>query len=136
MSIPSFHPSQALLGLPLTVLLAACDRPKATNPDLVLGDTVPASVFEPRDSADGHERKAAIDSTNIFTIGEATAMHTVQLVSYPSAKDTLLLPKADNIKVENSLEVGKVCRVEFGIQQGTRVVTRIADYDNTGINTP
>ncbi len=114
-------------------LVAACDRPKPVNPDLVLGDTVPASVFEPRDSADGHAKTAPADSANIFTIGEATAMSTIQLISYPSGSDTLIVPKADKIRVDNGLEIGKICRVSFGVEQGHRVVVRVSDYDNTGI---
>lgn len=117
--------------LTMTAFLTGCDRPKAVNPDLVLGDTVPASVFEPRDSADGFEKNNDADSAGVFTIGEGTDGSSLQLISWPSGRDTAVVARAAHMEREGgqTFGVGAVCRVTFGEEGGRKVVSRLGGYE-------
>ena len=84
-----------------------------------LGDTVAAQVFEPvvvakkkvvlRHSA----ATIAHDSVDIFYVGDGSTKHLLQLVSYPSRRDTLLLGKAVHLRVRGNADFGHVIRVGF-----------------------
>ena len=84
-----------------------------------LDDTVAAQVFEPvvaakkkvvlRDSA----ATIAHDSVDIFYVGDGSTKHLLQLVSYPSRRDTLLLGKAVHLRVRGNADFGHVIRVGF-----------------------
>ena len=84
-----------------------------------MGDTVAAQVFEPvvaakkkvvlRDSA----ATIAHDSVDIFYVGDGSTKHLLQLVSYPSRRDTLLLGKAVHLRVRGNADFGHVIRLDF-----------------------
>ena len=88
-----------------------------------LGDTVAAQVFEPvvaakkkvvlRDSA----ATIAHDSVDIFYVGEGSTRHELQLVSYPSRRDTIMRSKARHIRVEGKADFGSVVRIKLWTSQ-------------------
>lgn len=99
------------------------------------GDTVAAKEFYPPDTA-ALRKAAASDSTNvtvpdsadIFVIGPASTKHEVQLLSYPSRRDSTLYYKSRHIRVRGNADVGHVVRaVFFTTQKGDTIVTRITE---------
>ena len=78
----------------------------ASSPNL--GDTVAASVFEPADTALINKKaraKAAdttfvADSVGLYYIGSGSTREFIQLVSYPSRRDTTVYGKTRHIRVE------------------------------------
>lgn len=73
------------------------------------GDTVAASVFEPEDTtiAAAKRRHAAAkaaaivkDSADIYYVGDGSNRQFLQLVSYPSKRDTLVYGKTRHVKVK------------------------------------
>lgn len=57
--------------------------------------------------------KAVTDSADIFVIGPASTKHEVQLLSYPSRRDSTLYYKSRRIKVRGNADVGHVVRAVF-----------------------
>lgn len=126
------------------VLVAAsvCSVSCRMAPNEQLGDTLAASVFEPEDTMKGREvvevesdsaalEEAAralasiVDSTDIFVVGAETNRQWIQLLSYPSRRDTTLFGKGQHFKATGSTEPGTVVRVKFfALPSGTRIVTR------------
>ena len=85
------------------------------------GDTIAASEFEPADTSLAYSRlskdtlkrvaQAVVDSTDIFYVGTGSTKQFLQLVSYPSKRDTLVYGKTLHIKVN-------VVRVRFYLLNG------------------
>ncbi len=109
------------------------------------GDTVAASEFYPPDTAALHraaaKRAAAMaaqpDSQDIFVIGPASTRHEVQLVSYPSHRDSALYAKSRRIRVRGNADVGHVVRAVFSANaQGDTIVTRITELKEYGEQQP
>lgn len=91
------------------------------------GDTVAASEFEPEDTAAlrlktaAAERKAkaiAPDSVGIYYIGEESSRKFLQLVSFPSRRDTVMCGKVRHLKVKGCADIGRVVRVAFVPKNG------------------
>lgn len=91
------------------------------------GDTVAASVFYPEDTAAVHAKKKAtdmaaskaiVDSVGIFYIGSGSTKERIQLVSYPSHRDTLEYGKTRHIKVKGNADINHVVRVDFYLLNG------------------
>ncbi len=100
-----------------------------------LGDTVSAKVFEPADTsarvALGKGKKVVPikDSADIYIIGEASTRTTVQLLSYPSRRDTAIYAKGKHIKVTGNADYGHAVRAKFWISDaGDTLVTRLEEY--------
>lgn len=101
------------------------------------GDTVPASVFAP---AQVHKKvaKTAVqdstvqDSTDIFIVGEGSDKNNLQLISYPSRRDTTLYWKGKHIQVKGNADFGHVVRVVLTpINHGdstVNIVTSVEEY--------
>ena len=91
------------------------------------GDTVAASVFEPEDTTitATKRRHAAAkaagvkDSADIYYVGDGSNRQFLQLVSYPSKRDTLVYGKTRHVKVMGSADFGRVVRVRFYLLNGT-----------------
>lgn len=91
-----------------------------------LGDTVSASVFEPADTAlvNKKVRAKAVDSTlvadsvGLYYIGSGSTKQFLQLVSYPSRRDTTVYGKTLHIKVKGSAEINNVVRVKYYLLNG------------------
>ena len=118
----------------MAATFAATSCRMATKPQL--GDTVDAKVFEPEDTAAINKAArakakalaAAKDSVDIYYIGTGSTATTVQLVSYPSRRDTALYAKGRHIKVDGNADFGHVVRARFWVSdRGDTLVTRIEE---------
>ena len=90
-------------------------------PDQNDGDTVAASVFYTIDTAAIRAAKAAgkvttscgPDSIGMYFIGSGSDKQSIQLVSYPSRRDTFVYGKTRHVKVKGSADIGRIVRVQF-----------------------
>lgn len=91
------------------------------------GDTVAASEFYPEDTTALHAKKvgknaaaqkAIVDSVGMYYIGSGSSKERLQLVSYPSRRDTLEYGKTRHIKVKGSADIDHVVRVQFYLFNG------------------
>ena len=91
------------------------------------GDTVAASEFYPEDTAAVHAKKAAknatvqkaiVDSVGMYYVGSGSTKDKIQLVSYPSRRDTLVYGKTRHVKVKGSADIDHVVRVDFYLLNG------------------
>ena len=106
-----------LLLLPVTSAFFAgsCRMAPKDNP----GETVASAEFYPPDTTQINRHRRAdstavaqrADSTDIFYVGEGSTRRELQLVSYPSRRDTVVRFKARHIRVEGRADVGSVVRI-------------------------
>ena len=91
------------------------------------GDTVAASEFYPEDTTALHAKKVAknavdakaiVDSVGMYYIGSGSTKDRIQLVSYPSRRDTLEYGKTRHVKVKGSADIDHVVRVQFYLLNG------------------
>ena len=95
-------------------------------PDQHDGDTVAASEFYPEDTAAIHAKKTAKmavvkagkDSVGIYYIGSGSTKDIIQLVSYPSRRDTMIYSKTRHIKVKGNADINHVVRVDYYLLNG------------------
>lgn len=95
-------------------------------PDQNDGDTVAASEFYPEDTAALHAKKMAkmaakkniVDSIGMYYVGSGSTKEQIQLVSYPSRRDTLLYNKTRHVKVKGNADIDHVVRVQFYLLNG------------------
>ncbi|WP_018462619.1 hypothetical protein [Segatella paludivivens] len=110
----------------------SCKMAPSDNP----GDTVAASVFEPVDTS-VHAAKSKNDTTNIknikdsidiFFVGDGSTKHNLQLVSYPSKRDTATYYKGKHLKVTGNADFGHVVRIGFyHLPTGDSIVTSVTE---------
>lgn len=116
------YTSIAAVTIAATFTTTGCRVPPPTDD----GDTVAASVFEPEDTAVAAARRAAKhkvqalqkDSDGIYYIGSGSTRAMLQLVSYPSKRDTIFYSKTRHVKVKGSAAIGNVVRVGFYLFNG------------------
>ena len=102
-------------------------------PSQELGDTVAAEVFEPIDTAvlkqqQKEKMSKAKDSVDIFIIGEGSTRDKLQLISYPSQRDTMLFGKKRPVKVTGSADYGRVVRIVFVMgKDSTKLVKQVEE---------
>lgn len=120
-----------LLSAPL-LFPSACKMAPKDNP----GDTVAASEFYPpdtaalaRQAAKARKNAPVKDSTDIFVVGEGSTRRQLQLLSYPSRRDTLLFGKARHMRVSGSADYGHVVRVSFYVAHGDTLVQRVEEVE-------
>lgn len=91
------------------------------------GDTVAAAVFEPEDTSTvtvpkhstQHAAQAVVeDSAGMFYVGTGSTRQFLQLVSYPSKRDTLVYGKTRHVRVKGSADFNNVVRVRFYVLNG------------------
>ncbi len=92
------------------------------------GDTVAASEFYPIEpTATPHHQKGGKgdsiqntikDSVGIYYIGSGSTHSQIQLVSYPSRRDTFLYSKTRHVKVKGCADIDHVVRVQFYLLNG------------------
>lgn len=96
-------------------------------PDQNDGDTVAASEFYPEDTAALHAKKTAktaaaqkaiVDSVGMYYIGSGSTKEHIELVSYPSRRDTLIYGKTRHVKVKGCADIDHVVRVHFYLLNG------------------
>ncbi len=117
------------LAMAVQLFPTACKMAPSNDP----GDTVASSVFAPLDTAAINRRaraKAAKlanakDSVGIFYIGSGSTKQRLQLVSYPSRRDTLEYGKARHLKRSGNTDVGSVVRVAFWVSKGDSLVKSV-----------
>ncbi len=117
------------LALIMTVSHSCRMAPK-DNP----GDTVDAKYFTPyekpvveQDSAALDSTAAVQDSTDLYYIGEGSTKDRLQLVSYPSHRDTVVYTKGKHIKVNGNADFGHVVRVKLWISENNDTLVRQVD---------
>ena len=97
------------------------------------GDTVAASVFEPVDTSSAaykakHKPKVVVDSVGIYVVGEASDRHQLQLISYPSRRDTTVFARKRRVKVTGNADIGHLVRITLGPNsRGDTVVTEVTE---------
>ena len=114
--------SSAAVAL-MSAMTAGCRIPPPSND----GDTVAACEFEPADTAAKTRavkaaaagKAAAADSVGVYYIGDGSTRERLQLVSYPSRRDTLVYSKTRHVRVKGSAAFGSVVRVRFYLLNGT-----------------
>lgn len=107
----------------------ACKMAPADNP----GDTVAASEFAPPDTATinrmarakAAKLAKAKDSVDIFYVGSGSTKQLLQLVSYPSRRDTVEYGKTRHIKRSGNTDVGSIVRVAFWVSDGDSLVKSV-----------
>ena len=62
--------------------------------------------------------KAIIDSVGIYYIGSGSSKEKLQLVSYPSRRDTFEYGKTRHVKVKGCADINHVVRVDFYLFNG------------------
>jgi hypothetical protein len=114
-----------------TTLFTSCKMAPKDDP----GDTVAASVFAPIDTAALHRKQRAEqarlrnakDSIDIFYIGAGSTDKKIQLISYPSQRDTLTYSKARHMKRNGSTDAGHIVRVKFYVSRGDSLVQELEE---------
>lgn len=107
-------------------------------PDQNDGDTVAASVFYPADTAALHAKNAShkvaqktiVDSVGMYYIGSGSTKDRLQLVSYPSRRDTLEYGKTRHVKVKGSADIDHVVRVQFYLLNGKDSLVKYVEEVN------
>ena len=121
-----------LLLLPVTsaFFASSCRMAPKDNP----GDTVASAEFYPPDTTQINRHRKSdstavaqrADSTDIFYVGEGSTRRELQLVSYPSRRDTVVRFKARHIRVEGRADVGSVVRITlWASHRGDTVVKEV-----------
>ncbi len=91
------------------------------------GDTVAASVFYPEEIAVRDTGRAAkdtvgtentVDSAGMYYVGSGSTKELIQLVSYPSRRDTFIYSKTLHIKVKGCADINHVVRVDYYLLNG------------------
>ena len=75
-------------------------------PDQHDGDTVAAAI------------KNGKDSVGIYYVGSNSTKDLIELVSYPSRRDTMMYSKTRHIKVKGNADINHVVRVDFYLHNG------------------
>ena len=121
-----------LLLLPVTsaFFASSCRMAPKDNP----GDTVASAEFYPPDTTQINRHRRADsavvalrpDSTDVFYVGEGSTRRELQLVSYPSRRDTVVRYKARHVRVEGRADVGSVVRITlWASHRGDTVVKEV-----------
>lgn len=127
-----------LLALPPLVLTAAMGTLTGCRfaPSYTDGDTVAASEFEPADTSavgcmkkDTLKKAAAqvVDSVGMYYVGTGSTRQFLQLVSYPSKRDTLVYGKTRHVKVKGSADFNNIVRVKFYLLNGKDSLVRAVE---------
>ena len=68
------------------------------------------------------------DSADIFYVGPATDQKSLQLISYPSRRDTLTMGRTRHIKRSGSTDIGNIVRIALWTKDKDTLVSRIEEY--------
>lgn len=106
------------------------------------GDTVAASEFYPeeptmKDSMKTNsgtvDIKNIVDSAGMYYIGSGSTKELIELVSFPSRRDTFLYSKTRHIKVKGNADIGHVVRVQYYLLNGkdslVKYVEEVTDHN-------
>lgn len=104
------------------------------------GDTVAAKEFYPLDTTLLHQKRLAKaralalakDSTDIFFVGPESSRQQLQLVSYPSRRDTIVRGRTRHVHVTGNADIGHVVRVALWVSdKGDTLVQRVEEIKPT-----
>lgn len=139
----SYIMKKLLLFFPVFLFVLGFSASCKFAPSQELGDTVAAEIFEPIDTAvlkqqQKEKMSKAKDSVDIFIIGEGSTRDKLQLISYPSHRDTMLFGKKRPVKVTGSADYGRVVRIVFVMgKDNTKLVKQVEEIKmDTAIATP
>ena len=62
--------------------------------------------------------KAIKDSVGIYYIGSGSTKDIIQLISYPSRRDTMIFGKTRHVKVKGNADINHVVRVDYYLLNG------------------
>lgn len=118
-----------VLGIVLCAFASTSCR-FAKSPEL--GDTIAASVFEPADTTLLNKKARVkaksvatiVDSVGLYYIGSGSTKQFIQLVSYPSRRDTMVYGKTRHIRVKGCAEINNVVRVKYYLLNGKDSLVR------------
>lgn len=89
------------------------------------GDTVAANIFYPQDTpfspnkdTTKNTQQLSADSSDMYYIGRESNREFLQLISYPSRRDTALYGKTRHIKVKGCADIGHVVKAQFYLLNG------------------
>lgn len=91
------------------------------------GDTVAASEFYPEEpivkcsmkaDSDTVDMENIVDSVGMYYIGSGSTKELIELVSFPSRRDTFLYSKTRHIRVKGCADIGHVVRVQYYLLNG------------------
>lgn len=126
-----------LIFFSMLLLIAIANTSCRMAPSNDPGDTVAASVFAPIDTAAANRKARAYakqhpvkDSVDIFYVGTGSTKSKLQLVSYPSKRDTVVYSKARHIKKNGTADVGHIVRVKFYVSHGDSLVNSVEEIKN------
>ena len=113
-------------ALAATTLITTTSTSCKFAPDQHDGATVAASEYYPDDTAAIHDKKkakmaavkAGKDSVGIYYIGSGSTKDIIQLVSYPSRRDTMIFGKTRHVKVKGNADINHVVRVDYYLLSG------------------
>lgn len=129
----SYIMKKLLLFFPIFLFVLGFSASCKFAPSQELGDTVAAEIFEPIDTAVLKQQQRekiskAKDSVDIFIIGEGSTRDKLQLISYPSHRDTMLFGKKRPVKVTGSADYGRVVRIVFVLgKDSTKLVKQVEE---------
>lgn len=92
------------------------------------GDTVAASIFYPEETVvcdtgkttkDSITSENAVDSVGMYYVGSGSTKELIQLVSYPSKRDTFIYSKTRHVKVKGCADINHVVKVDYYLLNGT-----------------
>lgn len=115
--------------LVMTFSFTGCRMAPSQDP----GDTVAAEVFEPADTTAIHARnkisRAVVkDSADLFIVGEGSDRRHLQLISYPTRRDTSLYYKSRHVHVTGNADYGHIVRIGFSVRKGDSIVISVEEY--------
>lgn len=114
-------------SLMLTTLMMGTTTSCRFAPTQDDGDTVAANVFYPEDTTmlrakkgahDSIQAESVTDSVGIYYIGSGSTKEFIQLVSYPSRRDTLIFGKTRHVRVKGCADINHVVRVQYYLLNG------------------
>ena len=95
-------------------VFAAPARKGSTVIKLVNGTELKASL----QGAKAADTTFVADSVGLYYIGSGSTREFIQLVSYPSRRDTTVYGKTRHIRVKGSAEINNVVRVKYYLLNG------------------
>ena len=126
-----------LLLFPIILITVFVSTSCRFAPKVELGDTIAAKDFEPIDTAalkqqQKKETTTGKDNADIFIIGEGSTRDMLQLISYPSRRDTTSYGKQRPLKIKGSTQFGRIVRIGFiPGKDSTKLVKTIEEVEGT-----
>lgn len=134
MKINSLHslPFVMLLFIVGNAVLSSCRFAPKDEP----GDTVAASVFAPIDTSSAAYKakkrsRVAKDSTGVFIVGNQSNRKQLQLIVYPSHRDTFVYRRSSDMVVYGNADFGHLVRVVLDTtKRGDTIVTQVMEVQS------